>query len=570
MGLRREVTLGRNYLNLKYIILFLAFFSLLVIPVGAKENLSPYFVKITDATKAVKEGKQDEARKLVSEISNEFDKIDNANSEAGQQVKEKLVLSGQITEEQLTQISSALLLFEKEQNPVNLDAEKSKLVSRLEPRFDDLEQAIASQNLESIREAYKKMNSTWTINESVVRDHSTAHYGKVETAISFLRSSIETEPTNYDSIQSSFDDLETAISNFVDGKDVETTLTNLTLKDGINLLKKALSQFEAGQNSEAAATMKEFITIWPTIEGTVSTTNPSLYTKVESESPVIMVKGHEKAYQEKLSKLISELSQIDTSTSYTAFDAMLILLREGIEALLIVMALVTTLKASKLRKGLKWVYSGALAGVLASLCIAIILQLAFPAVTSGTNREIIEGAVGIFAVAMMILIGIWLHGKSSVKKWNSFMDSQMQMVTKTGSFISMFALSFLAVFREGAETILFYVGILPRISSFDFVLGISLALLVLVVLAFAINKASQFFLPHKVFFVLTWMIYALAFKMLGVSIHALQLTNMISNHIVPSLPTIDLLGFYPSWEVIGAQIVFLIVIVLVTFKHGES
>ena len=283
-----------------------------------------------------------------------------------------------------------------------------------------------------------------------------------------------------------------------------------------------------------------------------------------------MVKGHEKAYQEKLSKLISELSQIDTSTSYTAFDAMLILLREGIEALLIVMALVTTLKASKLRKGLKWVYSGALAGVLASLCIAIILQLAFPAVTSGTNREIIEGAVGIFAVAMMILIGIWLHGKSSVKKWNSFMDSQMQMVTKTGSFISMFALSFLAVFREGAETILFYVGILPRISSFDFVLGISLALLVLVVLAFAINKASQFFLPHKVFFVLTWMIYALAFKMLGVSIHALQLTNMISNHIVPSLPTIDLLGFYPSWEVIGAQIVFLIVIVLVTFKHGES
>lgn len=562
--------MGRNYLNLKYIILFLAFFSLLVIPVGAKENLSPYFVKITDATKAVKEGKQDEARKLVSEISNEFDKIDNANSEAGQQVKEKLVLSGQITEEQLTQISSALLLFEKEQNPVNLDAEKSKLVSRLEPRFDDLEQAIASQNLESIREAYKKMNSTWTINESVVRDHSTGHYGKVETAISFLRSSIETEPTNYDSIQSSFDDLKTAISNFVDGKDVETTLTNLTLKDGINLLKKALSQFEAGQNSEAAATMKEFITIWPTIEGTVSTTNPSLYTKVESESPVIMVKGHEKAYQEKLSSLISELSQIDTSTSYTAFDAMLILLREGIEALLIVMALVTTLKASKLRKGLKWVYSGALAGVLASLCIAIILQLAFPAVTSGTNREIIEGAVGIFAVAMMILIGIWLHGKSSVKKWNSFMDSQMQMVTKTGSFISMFALSFLAVFREGAETILFYVGILPRITSFDFVLGISLALIVLILIAFAMTKMSQFFLPHKVFFVLTWMIYALAFKMLGVSIHALQLTNMISNHFVPSLPTIDLLGFYPSWEVIGAQIVFLIVIVLVTFKHGES
>ena len=562
--------MGRNYWNLKYIVPLLAFFLLFVIPVGAKENLSPYFVKITDATKAVKEGNQDEAQKLVSEISKEFDKLENADSEAGKKVQEKLSLSGKITEDQLTQISLALLTFEKEQNPVDLDAEKEKLVTRLEPRFEALDKAIASHNLEAVKEAYKKMNSSWTINEAVVRDHSTAHYGKVETAISFLRSSIETEPTNYDTIKSSFDDLKTAISNFIDGKEVEMNSTNLTLKDGISLLKKALSQFEAGKNTEAAATMKEFITIWPTIEGSVSTTNSSLYTKVESESPVIMVKGQEQAYQDKLSSLISELSQIDTSASYNAFDAMLILLREGVEALLIVMALVTTLKASNLRKGLKWVYSGALAGIVASLCIAIILQYAFPAVTSGTNREIIEGAVGFFAVGMMILIGIWLHSKSSVKKWNTFMESQMQTVTKTGSFLSMFALSFLAVFREGAETILFYVGILPRISTFDFVLGISLALLVLVGLAFVMNKASQFFLPHKVFFVLTWMIYALAFKMLGVSIHALQLTNMAPNHPVTSLPTIDLLGFYPSWEVIGAQVIFLLIIVGVTLKQGEK
>ena len=562
--------MGRNYWNLKYIVPFLAFFLFLVIPVGAKENLSPYFVKITDATKAVKEGNQDEAQKLVSEISNEFDKLENADSEAGGQVQEKLSLSGKITEDQLTQISSALLLFEKEQNPVDLDAEKEKLVSRLEPRFEDLEQAIASQNLETVREAYKKMNSTWTINEAVVRDHSTAHYGQVETAISFLRSSIETEPTNFDTIQAWFDDLKKAISNFVEGTEVATTSSNLTLKDGINLLKKALTQFQAGQDSEAAATMKEFITIWPTIEGTVSTTNPSLYTKVESESPVIMVKGHEKTYQEKLSSLISELSQIDTSASYNAFDAMLILLREGVEALLIVMALVTTLKAAKMRKGLKWVYGGAFSGIVASLLIAYILQIAFPAVTSGTNREIIEGAVGIFAVAMMILIGIWLHGKSSVKKWNSFMDSQMQTVTKTGSFLSMFALSFLAVFREGAETILFYVGILPRISSFDFVLGISLALLVLIVIAFVMNKASQFFLPHKVFFILTWMIYALAFKMTGVSIHALQLTNMIPNHLITGIPSIDILGIYPSWEGFAGQTLFILVVFLITIRQGEK
>ena len=562
--------MGRNYWNPKSIILLFACFFLLIFPVGAKENLSPYFVKITDATKAVKEGKQDQARKLVDEITKDFEKVENSDSEAGRQVQEKLALTGDITEDQLTQISLALLTFEKEQNPVDLDAEKEKLVSRLEPRFQALDKAIASQDLESVREAYKKMNSTWTINEAVVRDHSTAHYGQVETAISFLRSSIETEPTNFDTIQASFDDLEKAISNFVEGTEIATTSSNLTLKDGIDLLKKALAQFQAGQDSDAAATMKEFITIWPTIEDSVSTTNPSLYTKVESESPVIMVKGKESEYQEKLSSLIAELSQIDTSASYNAFDAMLILLREGVEALLIVMALVTTLKAAKMRKGLKWVYSGAFAGIVASLLIAYILQIAFPAVTSGTNREIIEGAVGIFAVIMMILIGIWLHSKSSVKKWNAFMESQMQTVTKTGSFFSMFALSFLAVFREGAETILFYVGILPRISSFDFVIGISLALSVLVVIAFVMNKASQFFLPHKFFFILTWMIYALAFKMTGVSIHALQLTNMIPNHLLSGIPSIDILGIYPSWEGVAGQTLFILVVFLITIRQGEK
>ena len=562
--------MGRNYWNPKSIILLFACFFLLIFPVGAKENLSPYFVKITDATKAVKEGKQDQARKLINEMTKDFEKVENSNSEAGRQVQEKLALTGDITEEQLTQISLALLTFEKEQNPVDLDAEKEKLVSRLEPRFEALDKAIASQDLEAVREAYKKMNSTWTINEAVVRDHSTAHYGQVETAISFLRSSIETEPTNFDTIQASFDDLKKAISNFVEGTEITTTSSNLTLKDGIDLLKKALTQFQAGQDSDAAATMKEFITIWPTIEGSVSTTNPSLYTKVESESPVIMVKGKDSEYQEELSSLIAELSQIDTSASYNAFDAMLILLREGVEALLIVMALVTTLKAAKMRQGLKWVYGGAFAGIVASLLIAYILQIAFPAVASGTNREIIEGAVGIFAVIMMILIGIWLHSKSSVKKWNAFMESQMQTVTKTGFFLSMFALSFLAVFREGAETILFYVGILPRISSFDFVLGISLALSVLVVIAFVMNKASQFFLPHKVFFILTWMIYALAFKMTGVSIHALQLTNMIPNHLISGIASIDILGIYPSLEGLAGQTIFILVVFLITIRQGEK
>lgn len=540
-------------------------------PVFAAESYSELFIKITDATRAVKADDQAQAKELVAELKTDFASKANHDSEAGKKVSQSLEISGDVTEDKLTKISAALLAFEKEQNPVDLDAEKTKLVNRLTPKFEDLQAAITAKNLEQTKESYKKMNSTWTINESVVRDSSTAHYGKVETAISFLRSSIETEPTDFDAIQTSFDDLKTAIDNFVKGEKVEEASSNLTLQDGIKLLEDALSLFQAGDDKQAADKMKEFITIWPTIEGAVSTTNPSLYTRVESDSPVIMVKGSEKEYQDKLQRLISDLSAIDTSASYNAFDAMLILLREGVEALLIVMALVTTLKAAQMRKGLKWVYGGAVAGVLASAVIAVLLQLVFPAVTSASNREIIEGAVGIFAVVMMILIGIWLHSKSSIKQWNDFMERQMKTVTATGSFISMFALSFLAVFREGAETILFYVGIIPRITTFDFLLGIGLAIIILAIIAIVMTKASQLFQPHKIFFILTWLIYALAFKMLGVSIHALQLTNMAPTHLISGFPTIDWAGIYPSLEVVVAQLIFVVVIAIVTVRqHGKG
>lgn len=558
----------KTYLN-KLLVVFVACLFFIVSPVQA-ESYSDLFIKITDATTAVRDKDQEKAHTLVAEIKEEFLKKANHDSKAGKEVQKSLDLEGEITEKQLVTVSTSLLAFEKEQNPVDLDAEKEKLETRLQPYFEKLQEAITAKDLQATRKAYADLNNTWTRNEAVVRDHSTAYYGKVETAISFLRSAIETEPTNFDSIQSSYNDLKNVLDQFISGEKIEETSTNLTLSDGIKLLKKALGLFQANDTSQASQVMKEFITIWPTIEGDVSTTNPALYTRVESQSPVIMVKGNESKYQKQLEALISDLSAIDTTASYSAVDAMLILLREGVEALLIVMALVTVLKSAKLIKGLKWVYAGALLGILASAAIAVALQFLFPAVTSASNREVIEGAVGIIAVGMMIVIGIWLHRKSSVKKWNQFMESQMKAVTATGSFISMFALSFLAVFREGAETILFYVGILPRIRSFDFFLGIGLALAVLAILAILMTKASHLVKSHKIFFLLTWMIYALAFKMLGVSLHALQLTNMLPNHILSNFPTIDWAGIYPSWEVVACQMLFIFIIVIVTVKQHEK
>ena len=538
----------------------------------AKESYSGLYIKITDAATAVKNNRQDDAKKLFSEIKEEFKKVKNSDSVQGKKVQELLNKEKNIlTEDDLRQVTAALLSFEKEQNPVNDEEEKKSFKSRMYPALDVLEKAIQSKNVEQMKKEYLKFNGVWTRNESFIRSRSVSYYGKVETAMSFLRSSMEVEPFDYENTMNSFNELKSSIQDYLDGKKMENNVSGtVTLKEAVDMLKDALEAFKNGDKTKGQSKVKEFIQVWPTVEGDVSTRNSALYTKVETQTPIIMVKGTDKQYQEQLQGLIAELSQIDTKAKYTFVDAMFILLREGVEALLIVLALVSSLKAANQKKGLRWVYAGAAAGILASVVIAFILQALFPAVSSGTNREILEGFVGIFAVVMMIGIGFWLHSKSSLKSWKNYIDRKMDVVLSTGSFISMFVLSFLAVFREGAETILFYVGILPLISLQNLIIGVVSAILILIVIALVLIYASSKIKIHQVFFVLTWTIYFLAFKMLGTSIHMLQVVGILPLHVIRFIPTVEVLGIYANIEVFVSQLILIIIIVIATLKRKNK
>ena len=538
----------------------------------AKESYSGLYIKITDASTAVKNNRQDDAKKLFSEIKEEFKKVKNSDSVQGKKVQELLNKEKNIlTEDDLRQVTAALLSFEKEQNPVNDEEEKKNFKSRMYPALDVLEKAIQSKNVEQMKKEYLKFNGVWTRNESFIRSRSVSYYGKVETAMSFLRSSMEVEPFDYENTMNSFNDLKSSIQDYLDGKKMENNVSGtVTLKEAVDMLKDALEAFKNGDKTKGQSKVKEFIQVWPTVEGDVSTRNSALYTKVETQTPIIMVKGTEKQYQDQLQELITELSQIDTKAKYTFIDAMFILLREGVEALLIVLALVSSLKAANQKKGLRWVYAGAAAGILASVVIAFILQALFPAVSSGTNREILEGFVGIFAVVMMIGIGFWLHSKSSLKSWKNYIDRKMDVVLSTGSFISMFVLSFLAVFREGAETILFYVGILPLISLQNLIIGVVSAILILIVIALVLIYASSKIKIHQVFFILTWTIYFLAFKMLGTSIHMLQVVGILPLHVIHFIPTVEVLGIYANIEVFISQLILIIIIMIATLKRKNN
>ncbi|KGQ52664.1 iron permease [Gallibacterium anatis 10672-6] len=554
---------------IKYLWLFfsLIFFCSLPATAEQKINLSPLFIQLSDAMSAVKENNSTQAKQDLVEIQQQFEAIEQHNSPAGKNVLLSLSEALDDTDiAHLNQLSIALLAFDKEQHPLDIAQQKQRFKKRIVPAFEHWQQVVTenklSPDIEQLKQQYRLFNGIWTKNERLVRDVDMAYYGKIETALALLRVAIETEPLDYQRIESNTAKIAAQFDDFISGKKAEAVTTNYQLNDGINLLREGLQAFEQQDNATAQEKLTTFIEIWPSIEGEVSTRNGSLYSKVESQVPVILAKGSEAKYQTELKQIITQLAEINPAAGYSAIDAMLILLREGLEALLVVMALVSALRVANRPQGYKWVGGGVIAGLVLSLVAAFALQRLFPSSSSGTNREIIEGAVGIVAVLMILTIGAWLHSKSSLNAWQAYIKKHMNKALTTGSFISLFALSFLSVFREGAETILFYVGILPNISTESFALGVGIAVILLVILAVVILKSSVKLPVPTMFKILTWVLYILGFKILGVSVHALQLTAVLPTTIIDILPNIEWLGFYATLQTIIAQLVYIALILL--------
>ena len=569
--------LVKAYLNKASVCLTLIVVLLFSPFVSAKTDLQSYFIQVTEATQALEQGDSSQAHQKLEDLESSFGKESQASSPAGQATQLAIeAAKADLSHDKLVAISRSLLAFDKEQNPVDESAAKDKLEKRLTPLIMQLESAIAKQDIESVKLAYKQVNSGWTANESIVRSTSSAHYNRIETSLALLRAAIELEPVDYQIIEVNSQSLKQAIQDFLTGTELESaTGTNLaSLKDGLQLLERAKEAFAKGQTSQAKEAMQSFIELWPSIEGEVSTRNYKLYTRVEQETPVIMVKGQDPTYQTKLQSLIDELKQINKASQYSYWDVTLIVLREGLEAMLIVLALVASLKSLKAKRPLAYVYAGTGTGLLASIALALALTALLPTIFSGVARELIEAVTGFFAVVTLTLVGIWLHRSSSLASWQAYIDRQLAAYQRTGRLWTLFGVSFLAVFREGAETILFLVGILPKISFWEMLLGISLATLILalvwLVLKYLANRLS---LPW-LFKILTIGIYVLAFKILGVSIHTLIVTQYLpTNPIVwGNLQAIEWLGFYPTWWTVASQALYLLGLVFVFFlvSRGEK
>ena len=541
------------YLN-KFCLILLVLFSLLSFSYKSYTN---YYVNITDATRSLDVNDKEKAKQYMLEFKKKLEK----DEESYKFSNTKIILSklndlDNLNKELLKEITKDLLSLEKEANPIDIKNVENKFKNNFLPFLNKMGDSIKNENIETIKSVYKELDRAWARNESFIRNNNRAYYGKIETTLAFLRANIETVPFNRNETYLTFNDLKLYINNYLNGKEINEKNENIGLKDSINILVEAQKQFNNNKVNEAKLNIKKFIEIWPSVEGEVQTRNTSLYTKIETELPVIMVKGD---YQ-KLDNIVNDLLKIDTTSEYTLIDASLILLREGLEALVIIIALVSSMNGIGYKKGIKYVWGGAILGIFTSIVMSFILTNLFPSISSATNREILEGLVGIVAVFVMISVGLWLNSKSNIKSWNEYINKNIDKAINSGSFISIFSLSFLAVFREGAETILFYTGIIPFITMKNLIFGLLLAFLVLIIVGLILIFATNKIKLHNLFFILTYLIYILSFKMLGVSIHMLQVIGYIPLTIINNFPTIEFLGIYANYQVIFSQVLLLLVL----------
>ncbi|MDO5723723.1 MAG: FTR1 family protein [Flaviflexus sp.] len=251
----------------------------------------------------------------------------------------------------------------------------------------------------------------------------------------------------------------------------------------------------------------------------------------------------------------------ETSSAGVFIPAFLVILREGIEAMLVVAAVIAYLVKSGHKDKTKVVWFGA----LAALAVSVLLAIAISTLTgmAGQSQEIIEGVTALIAVAMLVYVSNWMIGKSDAAAWDKFIKDKTDTSLSKGSLASLAFVAFLAVVREGAETILFYQPILASAEGKTHLvwLGMGAGVAALLVVYLAIRFLS-IKIPLRPFFIATSLLLALmALTFTGSGIRELQEGDAIGITPLEGLPTIDLLGIYPQVESLAAQAIVLAVII---------
>jgi FTR1 family protein len=248
------------------------------------------------------------------------------------------------------------------------------------------------------------------------------------------------------------------------------------------------------------------------------------------------------------------------------FAAFTVLLREALEALLIVVVMLTLLRKAGRQDVEVYIHGGWIsalgAGALTWAAATYLISI------SGAGRELTEGFGSLLAAFILLWVGIWMHGKSQADAWQRYIRDKLGHALSRRSAWGLFGLSFLVVYREVFETILFYAAIWNEENAGAVLAGAGAAIVGLMVIAWALMRYGRALPVGKFFAYSSALLAVLCIVLMGKGISALQEAGWLPISPLSGFISVDILGLYPTAESISAQVA-MAALILIGFWNNQ-
>src|SRR3954465_3965920 len=342
------------------------------------------------------------------------------------------------------------------------------------------------------------------------------------------------------------------------------------------LLDSALDFARNGKNAEAGDRAFDAYIAFEPLETPARAKKPGLVATMERHfadfkgalrrSDIAEATKSRNAIADGLPSVVSLTQQAPSGNWEAFFQSFLIILREGFEAILVIGAVVALLIKTGHRERLRSIWLGIALGIVASLPTAVVLKTLLAAMPA--SREIVEATTMLLAVVVLFSVSYWLISKVEAAKWQRFIREKVNSALQHGGGKALALVAFLAVYREGAETALFYQALFnegPNVGL-PLALGIIAGFAVLAVI-FTLFYRYGVRIPMRPFFTVTsFLLYYMAFVFMGKGVRELQEGNIMRITVIPGGPHVDAMGIYPSVETLTAQGILILLLVFATVK----
>ena len=335
-------------------------------------------------------------------------------------------------------------------------------------------------------------------------------------------------------------------------------------------LKESLAAYQAGRKDEAEAlALSAYLDGFEPLEPALASGDSTLLKAIEramgavrvainNDLPAAEVGNRISALDDLFSKAESVLDAGQASQASAFVGAFTILLREGLEALLIIVAMIAFLRKAERSEVMPYVHGGWIAALLAGG--ATWFAATYLIGISGASRELTEGFSSLFAAVILLFVGLWMHGKSRADEWQRYIRETMNKALSRGSAWFLFGLAFIVVYREVFETILFFAALWTADNGMTILAGSGTAILLLSAIAWAMLRYSRKLPIGKFFAYSSALMIVLTVILTGKGIAALQEAGLMSVTPLPDFPQISMLGIFPAIQSLVAQVLVIAVI----------